>query len=154
MGPFVLDKHVKFNDPGLNRSRDILPEAVGGGIFDCFFRYNVRPEVDNDVISGVAVDHVGVDVRVKFCDSRSVLEIFEGLISCQLNEHDQGLSHEVFCENWQNMPLPMASGLNFSGAALCLTQPIVFFLLAKSLNITIKFNVTSTVVGFLHYVFA
>ena len=30
-----------------------------------------RPEVDNDVISGVAVDNVGMDVPIKFCDSRS-----------------------------------------------------------------------------------
>ena len=30
-----------------------------------------RPEIDNDVISGVAVDNVGVDVHIKFCDSRS-----------------------------------------------------------------------------------
>ena len=30
-----------------------------------------RPEIDNDVISGVAVDNVGVDVPIKFGDSRS-----------------------------------------------------------------------------------
>ena len=30
-----------------------------------------RPEIDNDVISGVAVDNVGVDVHIKFGDSRS-----------------------------------------------------------------------------------
>ena len=35
-----------------------------------FFRYNFRPEVDNDVIFGVDVYHVCVDVRVKFADSR------------------------------------------------------------------------------------
>ena len=35
------------------------------------FHYNFRPEVDNDVISGVAVDYVSMDVRVKFGDSRS-----------------------------------------------------------------------------------
>ena len=32
---------------------------------------NFRLEVDSDVISGVAVDNVGVDVPVKFGDSRS-----------------------------------------------------------------------------------
>ena len=35
--PTVLDKCVKFHDPCLNHSREIPPEAVGGGIFDSFF---------------------------------------------------------------------------------------------------------------------
>ena len=35
------------------------------------FPLNFRLEVDNDVISGKAVDNVGVDVRIKFGDSRS-----------------------------------------------------------------------------------
>ena len=30
-----------------------------------------RPEVDNDVISGVAVDNVGMDVLIKLGNSRS-----------------------------------------------------------------------------------
>ena len=30
-----------------------------------------RPEIDNNVIAGPAVDNVGVDVPIKFCDSRS-----------------------------------------------------------------------------------
>ena len=30
-----------------------------------------RPEIDTDVISGVAVDNVGVDGPIKFGDSRS-----------------------------------------------------------------------------------
>ena len=34
--PLVLNKHVKFDDPNLNRSREIPPKAVGGGIFDLF----------------------------------------------------------------------------------------------------------------------
>ena len=34
IGPVALDKHVKFHDPNLNRSREIPPEAVG--IFDRF----------------------------------------------------------------------------------------------------------------------
>ena len=61
----------KFLDPCLNRLREIPPEAVGGGIFDSFFRYNFRREVGNDVISGMAVDYVGMDASVKFGDSRS-----------------------------------------------------------------------------------
>ena len=70
MGPLVLDKRVKFHDPRLNRSREIPLEAVGGGVFDCF-TYNFRPEVDNDVISGMAVNNVGMDVSVDFGDSSS-----------------------------------------------------------------------------------
>ena len=70
MGPVVLDKSVKFHDPSLIHSREIPPEAVRGGIFYCF-PYNFRPEVDNDVISSLAVDNVGMDVCLKFGDSRS-----------------------------------------------------------------------------------
>ena len=36
-----------------------------------FSPYNFRPEVDNDAISDVAVDNVGMDVHIKFADSRS-----------------------------------------------------------------------------------
>ena len=37
VGPIVLDECVKFHGPSLNRSNEIPPEAVGGGIFDKFF---------------------------------------------------------------------------------------------------------------------
>ena len=47
------------------------PEAVGGGIFRDFFRYSFRPEVVYDLISGLVLGHVSIDVRVKFGDSRS-----------------------------------------------------------------------------------
>ena len=40
-------------------------------VFSTVFPHNIRPEVDNDVTSGVAVDNVGMDVCVKFGDSRS-----------------------------------------------------------------------------------
>ena len=64
-----------LNDRCLNRSREIPPEVVGCGIFDSYFGNNFRSEVDqeNDVICGVAVDCecVGMDVQVKFDDSRS-----------------------------------------------------------------------------------
>ena len=63
------DKAVKFRDQRLNRSGDIRPVAIGGGIFDRFFRNNFRPEVASDVISGVVVDQMSVYVRVKFGDS-------------------------------------------------------------------------------------
>ena len=70
MGPFVLDKHVKFDDASVNRSRKIPPEAVGG-VFETVFPYNVRSETVNDVITGTAVDNVSTDVPIKFGDSRS-----------------------------------------------------------------------------------
>ena len=86
MGPVVLDKHVKFHDPGLNRSREIPPEALGCGIFYCF-PFNFRAEVDNDVVSGRAVENVGMDVPKEFGDSsQTVSEIFEELLSCRTNE--------------------------------------------------------------------
>ena len=93
MGPIVLDKCVRFRGHSINSSQEIPPEAVRIGIFDSFFRYYFRPEVDNDVISGVAADNVGMDVWVKFGDSRSkgqtVFEIFQELFSCRTNERDQ-----------------------------------------------------------------
>ena len=49
----------------MNRSRETSPEAVGGGIFDPFCPCNFWQEVENDIISGMAVDNV------KFSDSRS-----------------------------------------------------------------------------------
>ena len=70
MGPLVLDKHLQFHDVGLNRSRDIPPETVEGGIFDAF-PLNFRLEVGNDVISGTTVDSVAMDVPIKFGDSSS-----------------------------------------------------------------------------------
>ena len=36
-----------------------------------FFAICCRPEIDNDVISGQTVDIIGVDVPIKFGDSRS-----------------------------------------------------------------------------------
>ena len=63
----VHDKHVKFRYPCLNRSREIPPEAIGGGIFNRFLNFdNCQPEVASDVISNVVVDPLGMDVRVKF----------------------------------------------------------------------------------------
>ena len=42
----------------------ILSKVVGAGIFS-------RLEVAGDVMSGLAVDEIGVDVHVEFSDSRS-----------------------------------------------------------------------------------
>ena len=91
-GTFVLNKYIKFRDLSLNRSREIPLEAASCGIFDSFFRYNFRPEVDHDVISGVAVDTVGMDVPVKFGDSRSNgFQYIQGanFVSNQTNELDE-----------------------------------------------------------------
>ena len=40
-------------------------------VFSTVFPYDRRPEVDNGVISDMAVDNVGIDVPIKFGDSRS-----------------------------------------------------------------------------------
>ena len=37
VGPVAPDNRVKFGDPRLKLSREIPPEAVSRGIFDCFF---------------------------------------------------------------------------------------------------------------------
>ena len=66
VGPVVLDKYVKFRDPSSNREK--FPTKRYFRQF--FFHYNFRQEVD-DVISGVAVDNVSMDVPGKFGDSRS-----------------------------------------------------------------------------------
>ena len=36
-GPIMLDKYIKFRDPCSNHSREIPPDAVGGGISTVFF---------------------------------------------------------------------------------------------------------------------
>ena len=43
VGPIVPNKPVEFRDPRLNCSREFPPEAVGGGIFDSFFRITSDP---------------------------------------------------------------------------------------------------------------
>ena len=45
-----------------------------------------RPEVDTDVISGVAVDNVGVDVLIKFGVSRSNGFRDIRVVDCMSNE--------------------------------------------------------------------
>ena len=68
VGKIVLEKCVKFGDPCLNHSREILPEAIGSGIFDSF---SLLLLIDNDVLSGVALDRFGVGVDVRLGDPRS-----------------------------------------------------------------------------------
>ena len=71
-GPIVPDKCVKFRDPRLNRSGEIQPKAVGSSIFGRFLiSDNCRPKIAGDVISAVVVEYIGMDVPVKFGDSKS-----------------------------------------------------------------------------------
>ena len=70
MGPLFIDKQVKFHDPSFNRSRESPPPKPSEAIFSVS-SYNLRPEIDNDLISGLAVDTVGVDFHIKSGDSRS-----------------------------------------------------------------------------------
>ena len=59
-------------------------------------RYNFRPEVDSDVIYSVAVDCVGMDVHVKFDDSRSnSSRDIRGAYFFSTSEHDRSLSHKA-----------------------------------------------------------
>ena len=54
---------MRCYDPSFNRSREIPPEAVGGGIFDSFSPLTFDrsdTEVDNDVISGISVKNFTV----------------------------------------------------------------------------------------------
>ena len=90
VGPIVLDK-CKISWSSLNRFRDIPPEAVGGDIFDSFFALTSDQKY-NDVISGVTVDNVGVDVRVKFDNSR-----LNGLWG--MNEQDEAYPNSVSPKN-------------------------------------------------------
>ena len=40
-------------------------EAADSGYFRHFFRYNFQLRVENDVLSGVAINYAGMDVHVK-----------------------------------------------------------------------------------------
>ena len=70
VGLIVINKCLKFRDPRLNRSGEIRFSNMD----------NCRPEVAGDVISSVALDHIGMDVAVKLDDSwssgRPVLRAF------------------------------------------------------------------------------
>ena len=85
--PIVLDKVLKFvifTRTVLGKFHQKLSEAV---ISTVLFRYNFRPEVDNYVVSGVAVDYDDVDVRLQFGDSRSNgSRDIRGHFSCRMNE--------------------------------------------------------------------
>ena len=58
--------------------------------FRQFFHYNFGPEVNSDVISGVAEDYIRVDATQNLVLLRqTVFEIFEVLISCRTNEQNE-----------------------------------------------------------------
>ena len=65
VAPVIPDKHVKFRDNRLQSSRGILPEAVGGDIFDGLVRYKFGTEAVSDGICGVDVEQLGRDVHAK-----------------------------------------------------------------------------------------
>ena len=88
VGLVVLDKPVKFHDPTLNRSRQRQ-------YFRLFFHYNFRPKTDNYVISRVAIDNVGVDVPIKFCDTRS--NGFREIRGADFVSNKRTLAKLIFC---------------------------------------------------------
>ena len=81
VGQLILDERVKFEPFSRNST-----QSRWRRYFRLFFPYNFRPEVVNDVISGVAVDNVGMDVLKNLViPGRTVYDIFAELISCQMN---------------------------------------------------------------------
>ena len=48
-----------------------FPQKLSESVKSTVFPYTFRLEVGNDVISGMAVANVGMDVPIKFSDSRS-----------------------------------------------------------------------------------
>ena len=55
-----------------------------------------RPETDSDVISGLAVDNVGMDIPLNLVIlGQTVFEILEELISCRTNEHKMAYSNSA-----------------------------------------------------------
>ena len=56
VGLVFPDKRSKFRGLPSNRSGELPPEAVGGGISTVVFRGNHRPEVVSDVISHAYVE--------------------------------------------------------------------------------------------------
>ena len=94
------------------RASKIQPKPVGGGISAVVSDVDkCRPEADCDVISGVAINLVGLEVRVKCGGSRlngaaelrwpakilgkSVLKIYEPLTLCWTPTNDERQSTEV-----------------------------------------------------------
>ena len=76
----VPNKAVKFRDHPLDHSREIRPKLVRSSFCDSFFHDSFRLQEVSDVIPGVAVDQVGMDVHENLVIlGQSVLEIYEPL---------------------------------------------------------------------------
>ena len=72
VGLIVCDKRVDFCNPRLNLSRENSTQSSHMRHFRPFFNYdNCQLEVASDIVSGLFVGPTGVEVHVKFCDSRS-----------------------------------------------------------------------------------
>ena len=68
----VPDKRVKFGGPHTNRSQEISPHPKSSeATFSTVFRDNFRPDIASDLLAGPDVEQVGLDVCIKFGDSRS-----------------------------------------------------------------------------------
>ena len=69
-GPIVLHKRVNFVILAYVGLEKFNPKPSDVAFFDRFSNFDTcRPEVADDIISGVAEDLVGIDVRVKLGDS-------------------------------------------------------------------------------------
>ena len=65
------------------RDNKIRPKAPGNDTSAVFSNFQkCQPEVDEDVISGLAVDYVGMNVRVKFDDSKLNIDRIIRLFAC------------------------------------------------------------------------
>ena len=99
---------VKFGDSISTGSRDIEQRSSVCGIFDRFLNFdNCQPEAASYVISGMAVEDVGMDVCAHFGDSRlktsdaAFLDVFRTSIT---SDHIQcgrrPYRLEVSCKTW------------------------------------------------------
>ena len=73
MNAITTLRNVKYYEPKtlLKPFSRNSTRSRGKRYFRQCFRFNFRPEVDDNVISHFAVDNLGVDIHVKFGDSRS-----------------------------------------------------------------------------------
>ena len=67
-----MDVHVKLGDFTVAKLFDSLPpEPVIRTFVQYLIAFCSRPKAASDIISGVAVEQVGMGVLIKFCNSRS-----------------------------------------------------------------------------------
>ena len=81
--------------------------CLAGPVLRTFVQYLItfcsRPEADNDVISGTAVDNVGVDVPIKFGDYRpNGFRDIRGInfVSNERNEHGEVYRNSRNAKGW------------------------------------------------------